>query len=203
MAKRGRILKSYTIDNIRKKVRGNPNLVKNMTRKQAINLHKSLTSEINKEQRKVLKDKTIVSPYQRVQETFGRKPTLKLKTNKGYAKMKTSDIKREAEVLVAKAQYKTIKYEEVVKFNKDFKEQTGTDFKDITYEDWNEIRKLIEEGYASSEAIDIVLESKTSGKTIEDIKSEKQAEEFEQMVKEYEEYKKEVLDDDLMDYFWK
>ena len=121
---------------------------------------------------KTYKGKETSNPYLNATKEQGHKAIITRITRKQAEKMSINALINKAKELTNKAKNKTMSVTDAKKFEKEFKEDYGVDYKELTTADWKAIKDMEKSGFDSTEAQDVYVSVVTNkdGKVIKESK---------------------------------
>lgn len=151
--------------------------IQKLSKNELVDMLASVSKNITASVRRLRKNEELWKVSQFAQSRDGKKDKLPREIKKSVAsKMTKTKLQNELRKLAYVSKAKTYNISGVKKMVKKFKEQTGKDITELSSEDWEKIRKLIEEGYDSESAIaayDSDLEDDELKNAIEELEAEK------------------------------
>lgn len=154
--------------------------IQKLSKDELVNMLASVSKNITASVRRLRKNEDLWKVSQFAASRSGDKDAMPREIKKSVAvKMTKTKLQNELRKLAYVSRAKTYNVSGVKKMVKKFKEDTGRDITELSSEDWEEIRKLIEEGYDSESAIaayDSDLDEDDLRNAIEEMEAKKAAE---------------------------
>lgn len=151
--------------------------IQKLSKNELVDMLASVSKNITASVRRLRKNEELWKVSQFAQSRDGQKDKLPREIKKSVAqKMTKTKLQNELRKLAYVSKAKTYNVSGVKKMVKKFKESTGKDITELSSDDWEKIRKLIEEGYDSESAIaayDFDLEDEELRNAIEELEAEK------------------------------
>lgn len=128
--------------------------IQKLTKDQLVDMLASVSKNITASVRRLRKNEELWNISQFASSRSGKNDKLPREIKRGVAeKMTKTQLQKELRNLGYISRAKTYNVSGVKKMIKHFKETTGRDITELSSEDWENIRKKIEEGYDSESAI--------------------------------------------------
>ena len=151
--------------------------IQKLSKNELVDMLASVSKNITASVRRLRKNEALWKVSQFAASRSGDKDKLPREIKKSVAqKMTKTKLQNELRKLAYVSRAKTYNVSGVKKMVKSFKESTGKDITELSSDDWENIRKLIEEGYDSESAIaayDSDLEDEELRNAIEEVEAEK------------------------------
>lgn len=154
--------------------------IQKLSKDELVDMLASVSKNITASVRRLRKNEDLWKVSQFAASRSGDKDAMPREIKKSVAvKMTKTKLQNELRKLAYVSRAKTYNVSGVKKMVKKFKEDTGRDITELSSEDWEEIRKLIEEGYDSESTIaayDSSLDEDDLKSAIEEMEAKKAAE---------------------------
>lgn len=151
--------------------------IQKLSKNELVDMLASVSKNITASVRRLRKNEALWKVSQFAASRSGDKDKLPREIKKSVAqKMTKTKLQNELRKLAYVSRAKTYNVSGVKKMVKSFKESTGKDITELSSDDWENIRKIIEEGYDSESTItayDSDLEDEELRNAIEELEGEK------------------------------